>query len=386
MNVLFRHLLRLLYNTTDLGGPFIEGWIHQGTDGKMTERFKILIVDDEPLNVDFLEQELQDLGYETVSAVGGLEALAKAAAEVPDLILLDLMLPDLDGWTVCRVLKEQAATQLIPVVIMTALGAREDRIRGIEAGADDFLTKPVHPQELLARIKTTLRHKRKVDQSLSELRSINAHLAKFVPEAVKRIVVANPKAPELALREQDVSILFVDISGYTRLSEQLSPYSVNGLVERHFSAFLDHIREAGGDINETAGDGFMALFMDADAHTNAQKAVDAALTLLETSAALNRETDSHSLAIHMGVNSGVALVGAVRFEGFHGVRWTFTASGPTTNLAARLAEAAQANQLLAGPKTVHRLGNRYRFEKVGRQHMKNLAEAIDVYRIFGPAA
>ncbi|MGE0680436.1 MAG: response regulator [Candidatus Binatia bacterium] len=352
----------------------------------MPERCKILIVDDEPLNVDFLEQELQDLGYETVCAVGGLEALAKAAAEAPDLILLDLMLPDLDGWTVCRLLKEQIETQLIPVVMMTALGAREDRIRGIEAGADDFLTKPVHSQELLARIKTTLRQKYNVDQRLNELRSINTHLAKFVPEAVKRLVAANPKAPELALREQDVSILFVDISEYTRLSEQLSPHSVNVLVERYFSAFLDLIHEADGDINETAGDGFMAIFMDVDAHVHARKAVDAALTLLAASMTLNRAGNAPPLSIHMGVNSGIALVGAVRFEGFRGARWTFTASGPTTNLAARLAEAAEANQLLAGPRTVRRLGDRYCFEKVGRQHLKNLADALDVYRILGPSS
>jgi class 3 adenylate cyclase len=269
--------------------------------------------------------------------------------------------------------------------MMTALGEREDRIRGIEAGADDFLTKPVHHRELFARIETTLRQKHKVDQRLNELRSINAHFAKFIPEVVKRLVVANPKEPELALREQDVSVLFVDISGYTHLSEQLSPYTVNVLVERHFSAFLDDIQEAGGDINETAGDGFMAIFMDADAHGHARKAVDAALTLLTTSAALNRKGNGPPLSIHMGLNSGVALVGAVRFEGFRGARWTFTASGPTTNLAARLAQAAEANQCLAGPKTVRRLGDRYRFEKVGRQHLKNLLDSVDVYRILGPS-
>lgn len=347
----------------------------------MAERSKILIVDDEPLNVDFMEQELRELGYETISAASGPEALVKAADETPDLILLDLMLPGMDGYTVCRLLKEREDTQLIPVVMMTAIGAREGCLHGIEAGADDFLTKPVHYQELFARIETTLRQKHKVDQRLNELRSINTQLAKFVPEVVKRLVVANPKAPELALREQDVSILFVDISGYTHLSEQQPPYTVNRLVERHFSAFLDDIQEADGDINETAGDGFMAIFMDADAHAHARKAVDAALTLLATSAALNRKGNGLPLSIHMGLNSGVALVGAVRFEGFRGARWTFTASGPTTNLAARLAQAAEANQCLAGPKTVRRLGDRYHFEKVGSQHLKNLADAVDVYRI-----
>src|SRR5918996_6398403 len=118
----------------------------------MTRPSKILIVDDEPFNVDYLEQELEDLGYETVSATNGQEALEKVATEAPDLILLDVMMPVMDGFTVCRILKDHEETRLIPIVIMTALDAAEDRVKGIKAGADDFLTKPVHEEELLARI------------------------------------------------------------------------------------------------------------------------------------------------------------------------------------------------------------------------------------------
>ena len=129
----------------------------------MPERPKILIVDDEPLNVDYLEQELIDLGYETASATNGQEALEKVAAEAPDLILLDVMMPIMDGFTVCRTLKESDETRLIPVVIMTALDGIEDRIKGIEAGADDFLTKPVNDRELFARVRTTLKLKYTVD-------------------------------------------------------------------------------------------------------------------------------------------------------------------------------------------------------------------------------
>src|SRR5712692_348901 len=129
---------------------------------------KILIVDDEPFNVDYLEQELEDLGYETVSAINGLEALAKAAAEAPDLILLDVLMPDMDGFTVCRHLKQQEETQLIPIVFMTALGEREDRIRGIEAGGYDFFTKPPDRQVLLARIRNAVEMKQEVDRRLKE--------------------------------------------------------------------------------------------------------------------------------------------------------------------------------------------------------------------------
>jgi DNA-binding response OmpR family regulator len=146
----------------------------------LPERSKILIVDDEPFNVDYLEQELTDLGYETISARNGQEALEKVATEAPDLILLDVMMPVMDGFTVCRILKDHEATRLIPIVIMTALDAREDRIKGIQAGADDFLTKPVHEEELLARIATALKLKHTVDRKIGELRDLKDHFARFV--------------------------------------------------------------------------------------------------------------------------------------------------------------------------------------------------------------
>src|SRR4029453_18684260 len=194
---------------------------------------KILIVDDEPFNVDYLEQELEDLGYMTVSASNGREALEKVAGEAPDLILLDIMMPIMGGLTGCRILKGDDETRLIPIVIMTALDGFDDRIKGIEAGADDFLTKPVNQRELLARIQTTLKLKHTIDRKNHEPRRVKDHFAKYVPEVVKRLVAANPEAPELAKREQDVSVLFLDISGYARLSAQLPTDMLNRLVERY---------------------------------------------------------------------------------------------------------------------------------------------------------
>jgi DNA-binding response OmpR family regulator len=349
-------------------------------------RSKILIVDDEPFNVDYLEQELEDLGYDTISAVNGQDALEKIFAETPDLILLDVMMPVLDGFRVCRILKENEETRLIPIVMMTALNAMDDRIKGIEAGADEFLTKPVNEGELLARIRTALRLKHTVDRKIGELRQVKDHFAKFVPEAVKRLVAVDPAAPGLARKhERDVTVLFLDISGYSRLSERLPLKMLETLVERYFSAFLDQIDETGGDINETAGDGFMATFQAMDRHVHAIKAVDAALALLATTEVLNRENEC-PVAIHIGLNSGRALVGATRLEGQRRSRWTFTASGAVTNVAARLAGVAEAGQILIGPETVRRLGGRYRLERVGREHLKNIVEAVDIHRVLGRSA
>jgi DNA-binding response OmpR family regulator len=151
---------------------------------------KILIVDDEPFNVDYLEQVLEELGYATISAGNGREALEKVAAEPPDLILLDVMMPVMDGFTVCRRLKAHDATRLIPIVIMTALDAVADRVQGIKAGADDFLTKPVHEEELLARIETALKLKHTVDHHLGELHALKERVAAFV-----QLVTAPSNAP-----------------------------------------------------------------------------------------------------------------------------------------------------------------------------------------------
>lgn len=352
----------------------------------MAKSSKILIVDDEPFNVDLLEQQLEDLGYETITAFNGQEALDQVAAETPDLILLDVMMPIMDGFATCRKLKENAETRLIPIVIMTALDAFEDRIKGIEAGADDFLTKPVDERELLARIHTTLKLKHTVDDKIGELGQARDHFAKFVPEVVKRLVAENPEAPDLAKSDRDTSVLFLDISGYTRLSEVLPPDELNSLVERYFSAFLDRIHEIGGDISETSGDGLMLIFQDSDPQKHAIMAVDTALALFAVTRALNEDNTEHPLELHMGINSGIASVGSTRYEGQATARWVFTADGLVANLAARLASLAESGQILIGPETASRLEDRYPLQKLGRKPLKNIAEPIDIHCITMPTS
>src|SRR2546430_2106919 len=161
----------------------------------LEEDYELLTATNGAAGVELAEPERPDLILMDLSlpVVDGWEALDKVAAEASDLILLDVMMPVMDGFTVCSILKENDETRLIPIVIMTALGNVEDRIRGIEAGADDFLTKPVDERELLARIQTTLKLKHAVDRRINELRRVKDHFARFVPEAVKRLVAANPE-------------------------------------------------------------------------------------------------------------------------------------------------------------------------------------------------
>ena len=162
---------------------------------------KILIVDDEADNIRILEVLLLRRGYTVIKARNGAEALQQVYSEQPDIILLDVMMPIMDGFEVCKILKDNPETRLIPVVIMTALGQVEDRVKGIEAGADDFLTKPVHRDELLARIQTSLRLKQAITQKVEDLQHVRDHLTKFVPQTVMRLIEANPTAPEMEKKE-----------------------------------------------------------------------------------------------------------------------------------------------------------------------------------------
>jgi class 3 adenylate cyclase len=191
--------------------------------------------------------------------------------------------------------------------------------------------------------------------------------------------------PALEKREQDVSVLFIDISGYAKLSETLLPEQVNALVERYFSSFLDCIHAHGGDINETAGDGLMAIFADADPQSHARRAVQTALETQQRTVQLNMQLQDMAapIAVHIGINSGLAFVGPTKLEGASGARWTYTASGAVTNIAARIAAMGEAGTVLVGPETARRITGFFAVRSLGIYQLKNITEAVMVYQILG---
>jgi class 3 adenylate cyclase len=156
---------------------------------------------------------------------------------------------------------------------------------------------------------------------------------------------------------------------------------VSELIERYFSAFLDEVAEHGGNVNETMGDGFMAIFRHAEPADNALQAAETAVALLAATGRLNSESRHEPIAVHIGIASGLALVGSTQFEGRHGARWVFSASGRAVNLAARLAGVARAGQILASDETARRLGDRYTVESEGKRQFKNIEEAVEIFRI-----
>jgi len=215
------------------------------------------------------------------------------------------------------------------------------------------------------------------------LESIKTNLAKFVPRTVQSLIEEAPESPALAKRDVDLSVLFVDIAGYTRLSERFDSVRVNRLVERYFGAFLDEIVKYGGDVNETAGDGLMVLFQDGDPRAHAEAAVLTACAIVRRAREINAEANGleEPITLHVGVNSGVAALGATKIEGTTGTRWTYTASGPVTNLAARLAAVGEDDAVHIGPETCRRLGPGFIVEDVGEQRLKNLEELVRVFRV-----
>jgi class 3 adenylate cyclase len=222
------------------------------------------------------------------------------------------------------------------------------------------------------------------------LESIRANLSKFVPRVVQDLIERAPEAPALAKRDVDVSVLFVDIVGYSRLSDRLDAARLNHLVERYFGAFLDEILGQGGDVNETAGDGLMVIFQDPDPRRHAVAAALAGLGVLRRTAEINAAMDgepgppAEPIGVHVGVNSGVAAVGATRIEGLAGTRWTYTASGPVTNVAARLAALGEGDAVMLGGQTRRRLGPEFAPEDLGETELRNIDEPVRVFRLRPP--
>ncbi|HXZ44358.1 MAG TPA: adenylate/guanylate cyclase domain-containing protein [archaeon] len=224
-------------------------------------------------------------------------------------------------------------------------------------------------------------------QKVELLEKLKGELVKFVPESVTRLLERNPDARELEKRESDVSVLFLDVERYTRLAEQLPPQRLNRLIQDYFSRFLEIIRGNHGEVNQEVGDGLMVIFQsEGDRTRHALNAASSALQIHAKLAELNREYQGiyPSIAIHVGINSGQALVGATKLDTAGGGRWTFTASGSTTNLAARIAAMAKGGEIMLGPETAERVRGNYVLEDVGEQRLKNVSEPVRVFRLVPP--
>jgi class 3 adenylate cyclase len=234
-----------------------------------------------------------------------------------------------------------------------------------------------------AELEGALQNLQESRRRLELLEQLKGELSKFVPEAVKQLLERNPDATELEKRTVEVSVLFLDIAGYTQLSETHDPRRLDRLVQTYFSSFLEIIHAQRGDVNETAGDGLMVIFQAAE---HALSATRAALAIRQRTVALNEEYGAllAPIQLHMGINTGEALVGATKLGGPSGQRWTFTATGSTTNVAARIAASAGAGEIVVGPLTAERIRAHVVLENLGDKTFKNVSAPLRVYRVIPP--
>jgi class 3 adenylate cyclase len=209
------------------------------------------------------------------------------------------------------------------------------------------------------------------------------HLSPFVPQSVRSIVEDDPGQLKQDKERKDVTVLFLDLEGYTRLTANRPEAEVNEIVEKVFSRFVDPIHRSGGDINETAGDGLMIIFKNDDARTNAVHAVKAALDIMERSceALLGDIATREPIYVNIGINSGSALVGMTRFKGSLSTRMTYTASGRVTNIAARLSDLAKRGDILIGEETARLIEGLWPVFDRGKVTLKGIDEPMQVYSL-----
>ena len=308
----------------------------------MRDRPLILAVDDEPANLALLRKLLTNQGYDVVEAVDGPSALGAVAVHKPDLVCLDVMMPGLDGIEVCQRLRRQPDQVGLPILLLTALDRPEDKVRGLEAGANDFLTKPFDQSELAARLRSLLRTKALQDR-VADL------LGKYVSESVAAEALRDPFTVSLGGDRRHVSTLFADVRGYTALAAEHPPEATLELLNRYLTVVSDAVERHGGTVADLLGDGVFAFFGAPVMHSDdPERAVRAALAVQTAVMRLDIPTmPGVRLQAGIGITSGEVIAGNVGSER----RMHYAVVGDSVNVAARLQVAAGPGQILVDEAT-----------------------------------
>jgi class 3 adenylate cyclase len=238
-------------------------------------------------------------------------------------------------------------------------------------------------QEKNIQLETALIELRASMRKVEILESVKENLSKFVPATVSRMIEKSPTNAIPESKKQDLSVLFLDIEGYTKLCEKLGSSQINEVIEKHFSVFMDAIYANNGDVNETAGDGLMVLFLNEDKQTSALEAVRTALTIREETVRICEECSdlNRPLDINMGINSGQALVGAAKFETYSGSRWTYTARGSLTNVASRIGALSSGGSIYLSKATADRIKGHFSPVPKGKFKLKNVSEEVEIFEL-----
>jgi adenylate cyclase len=369
----------------------------------MRERPLILVVDDIAENVDIVTMRLAVHGYEVAIARNGREALERAYQLRPDLILLDVMMPEIDGIEVTRRLKADEAMRAIPILLLTARSSNEDVVAGLDAGGDDYITKPFEQTTLVARVRSLLRIKSlydTVERQATELAGLNRDLEARVERQVKELERARalqrflpPQLADMIIAEgsdagilehhrREIVALFCDLRGFTSFAERAEPEEVMDLLNAYHTALGPLVHEAQGTLERFLGDGMMIIFNDPlpciDAAT---RAVRLAVAMRDSfhSLAQSWEHRGYSIGFGVGIAQGYATLGRIGFEG----RLDYAAIGTVTNVAARLCAEARDSHILVTHRIATEVGDAADLLPIGDLQLKGLSRPIPVYNVEG---
>ncbi len=353
---------------------------------------RILVVDDQRSNVEMLAGVLKARGYTVHTALDGQQALDQVREGHPDLVVSDILMPKVDGYDLCRRLRATPETALLPVILITSLDAQGERIKGLEAGADDFLSKPINWEELFARVRSLLRVKTLQD----ELKDLNEKLAERVRDQVAQLerlsrlkrFFSKPVAEAIVAggeeilepHRREITAVFLDLRGFTSFTDRADPDEVMELLRAYHVTLGRTVDEYGGTLEHFAGDGIMIFFSDPlPIDHPAERAVRMSLSLQEafTPISLAWAKLGHDVGLGIGIAQGEATLGVIGFE----QRWEYAAIGNVPNLAARLCGAARAGEIILDAQTARDIAQRADTEQVGPLTLRGFAQPVAAFRL-----
>jgi adenylate cyclase len=359
----------------------------------MRDPARILVVDDIADNVEILRMRLTSLGYEVVVAEDGEQALARVREMLPDLILLDIMMPKIDGLEVVRRLKADARLPFIPVILVTAKASPKDVVAGLDAGGDDYLTKPIDHGALVARVRAMLRIKAlhdevqalnqgleaKVRDQVEELERVG-RLRRFLAPQLAQAIVSAGDDKMLENHRREVVAVFCDLRGFTSFSETAEPEDIMAVLAEYHGAVGPLIRKYEGTLDRFTGDGMMVFFNDPLPCPDApERAARLAIEMRDAVAALapSWKRRGHVLGVGIGMAQGYATLGRIGFED----RFDYTAIGAVINLAARLCADAGDGQILTSGRLAASVGETVEVDELGDRALRGMSRPIAVVNL-----